>query len=388
MRCTRQRCQVARNTRATAALMPTCASGITSLTPARPRRLSPRRNSGRKVPASEEPIAMPRTSRRPSVLAATAMVTATDTTRPASRTFTPRSASGRRRAGSGGIDPRIGPVALQRPLEEAPHAPVDVLAQPADLALGDARHALRLDQLVDAAGGDAVHPRVRLCRPEGRLRPPGSPRSAPSRPPAAARGSPGSSCPGSAAGGSSGSEGAAVSRPPRPELGNAQLDRPGTGLPAPVAIPVALSEPLRRALAVAGAGQALDLERRRLPAGQPTRLRSSPGREAREAAARRRSRSSRATCRRPSSSPEAGKERSCPLAGLLAGAASQSERRACWPPLGHRGGLRRGVAGRNPTLPEIPPWPPAMDSCPAYAILVAVAPPGQPPTAPTPPPGT
>ena len=35
MKCTRQRCQVARNTRATAALMPSCASEITSLTPAR-----------------------------------------------------------------------------------------------------------------------------------------------------------------------------------------------------------------------------------------------------------------------------------------------------------------------------------------------------------------
>jgi len=96
MKCTRQRCQVARNTRATAALMPSCASEITSLTPASPRRLSLRRNSTQKVSASEGPIAMPRergpsparASRRPSVLTATAMVTATETMRPASRTFT------------------------------------------------------------------------------------------------------------------------------------------------------------------------------------------------------------------------------------------------------------------------------------------------------------
>ena len=88
MKCTRQRCQVARNTRATAALMPSCASEITSLTPASPRRLSLRRNSTQNVSASEAPIAMPRTSRRPSVLTATAMVTATETIRPASRTFT------------------------------------------------------------------------------------------------------------------------------------------------------------------------------------------------------------------------------------------------------------------------------------------------------------
>ena len=78
----------ARNTRAPAALMPSCASEITSLTPARPRRSSRRRNSTQKVSAAATPLAMPSTSRRPSVLAATAMVTATETIRPASRTFT------------------------------------------------------------------------------------------------------------------------------------------------------------------------------------------------------------------------------------------------------------------------------------------------------------
>jgi hypothetical protein len=68
--------------------MPSCASEITSLTPTSPRRFSRRRNSTQKVSASEAPIAMPRTSRRPSVLTATAMVTATETMRPASRTLT------------------------------------------------------------------------------------------------------------------------------------------------------------------------------------------------------------------------------------------------------------------------------------------------------------
>src|SRR5580692_7070239 len=38
MKCTRQRCQVAFSTLATAVLMPSCASEITSLTPRRPRR--------------------------------------------------------------------------------------------------------------------------------------------------------------------------------------------------------------------------------------------------------------------------------------------------------------------------------------------------------------
>ncbi len=61
---------------------------MTSLTPARPRRLSLRKNSIQKVSASEAPIAMPSTSRRPAVFTATATVTATETMRPACRTFT------------------------------------------------------------------------------------------------------------------------------------------------------------------------------------------------------------------------------------------------------------------------------------------------------------
>src|SRR5438128_9725086 len=49
MKCTRQRCQEACRTLATAALSPSCASEITSLTPRRPRRASERRNSVQKV---------------------------------------------------------------------------------------------------------------------------------------------------------------------------------------------------------------------------------------------------------------------------------------------------------------------------------------------------
>src|SRR5204863_3729787 len=45
MKCTRQRCQEACRTLATAALSPSCASEITSLTPLRPRLASERRNS-------------------------------------------------------------------------------------------------------------------------------------------------------------------------------------------------------------------------------------------------------------------------------------------------------------------------------------------------------
>jgi hypothetical protein len=62
---------------------PSWASEITSLTPLRPRRARLRRNSVQKVSASEAPIAMPSTSRRPSPLTPTAMMTATETIRPA-----------------------------------------------------------------------------------------------------------------------------------------------------------------------------------------------------------------------------------------------------------------------------------------------------------------
>ena len=60
-------------------------SKITSLTPRKPRRVSERRKPAQKTPASEGPQARPRTSRRPSMLAPTATIAATETIRPASR---------------------------------------------------------------------------------------------------------------------------------------------------------------------------------------------------------------------------------------------------------------------------------------------------------------
>ena len=116
-----------------------------------------------------------------------------------------------------------------RALEEGPHPLVDLRAQAADLALRDAGHAERLDQLVDRARRDALHVglldhrRQRLLGDPARLQ--------------EAR------------------EVAAL-----PELGDAQLHRPGAGLPDPVAIAVALRQPVRRPLAIVGAGQALHLE--------------------------------------------------------------------------------------------------------------------------------
>src|SRR5205823_11764128 len=76
------------STLATAAFNPSCASEITSLTPRNPRRASERRKSVQNVSASEAPIAMPNTSRRPSLLTATATITATETMRPLARTLT------------------------------------------------------------------------------------------------------------------------------------------------------------------------------------------------------------------------------------------------------------------------------------------------------------
>jgi hypothetical protein len=68
--------------------MPSWLSEMTSFTPRRPRRASLRKKAVQKGSASEAPISMPSTSRRPSLLTPTAMMTATETMRPFWRTFT------------------------------------------------------------------------------------------------------------------------------------------------------------------------------------------------------------------------------------------------------------------------------------------------------------
>ena len=88
MKWTRQRCQVALRILAIAAFRPSWASEMTSFTPRRPRRASLRRKAVQKGSASEGPMSMPSTSRRPSVLTPTATITATETIRPFWRTFT------------------------------------------------------------------------------------------------------------------------------------------------------------------------------------------------------------------------------------------------------------------------------------------------------------
>src|SRR5215213_11248622 len=107
---------------------------MTSLTPRRPRSASERRNPVQKTSASEAPVATPRTSRRPSVLTPTATMTATLTIRPPCRDFSPGSGFAGPRPGSGGVDPQVGPMALDRSAEERLDALVDVLAQTRDLA--------------------------------------------------------------------------------------------------------------------------------------------------------------------------------------------------------------------------------------------------------------
>lgn len=65
----------------------------------------------------------------------------------------------------GGINPQIGPVTLDRAIEESLHLVVDLAAQPRHLALGDPAHAHGLHQIVDGAGRDALHVRLPAPRP-------------------------------------------------------------------------------------------------------------------------------------------------------------------------------------------------------------------------------
>src|SRR5205823_1891225 len=57
----------------------------------------------------------------------------------------------------GRIDPQIRPVSLDRPLQERVDAAVDLLAQPAHLALEMRLIPIALHQLVDRAGRDTLH---------------------------------------------------------------------------------------------------------------------------------------------------------------------------------------------------------------------------------------
>jgi hypothetical protein len=56
----------------------------------------------------------------------------------------------------GRIDPQVRPVTIDRLVEKGFHPLVDLLAQPVDLAFGDATHPHRLDQVVDRSGRDTL----------------------------------------------------------------------------------------------------------------------------------------------------------------------------------------------------------------------------------------
>jgi hypothetical protein len=129
----------------------------------------------------------------------------------------------------GGVDPQVGPIAFERAVQERLHLAVDLLAQAAHLALGDARHAHGLDEVIDRPRRDALniglldHRRQRLL--------------------------------GHAPGFQKAREVAAL-----PELRDAQFDRPGARLPVPVTISVALRPPRRVLLAIGRAGHSTDLQ--------------------------------------------------------------------------------------------------------------------------------
>ena len=88
MTCTRLRSHVAFMTLESAALMTRRASEMTSLTPRSRRTVRFRRKQVQNVSASEAPMSMPSTSRRPSTLTPTAMITATEVMRSSCRSFT------------------------------------------------------------------------------------------------------------------------------------------------------------------------------------------------------------------------------------------------------------------------------------------------------------
>ena len=108
-------------------------------------RVRPRKSSVQKVSASQAPIAMPRTSRLPSVLTPVAIVADGD------------DASGLAHLQISGVEPQIRPIAFQRPIEEAVDLVVDLAAEAGDLAFADAAHAEGLHKVIDRAGGHALN---------------------------------------------------------------------------------------------------------------------------------------------------------------------------------------------------------------------------------------
>ena len=129
----------------------------------------------------------------------------------------------------GGVDPEIGPFAFDRPGQESVDPIVDLLAQPADLAFGDAGAAHGLHQIVHGARRDAMnigfldHRRQRLL---------GGPAGLEKRREVGARS----------------------------QLWNAKFDVARSGLPVPIPVAIALRRALGALLTIGGAGLATDLQ--------------------------------------------------------------------------------------------------------------------------------
>jgi hypothetical protein len=127
-----------------------------------------------------------------------------------------------------GIDPPVRPVALNGPIQKLAHPFVDLSAQPQDLALADAAHAQRLDQIAHRARGHALHVRFLDHGRQDLLR---RARGLQKRRKVAARSQP----------------------------GQLQVDRAGARVPRAIAVAVAAVGALRALDVVAGPAQLLDI---------------------------------------------------------------------------------------------------------------------------------
>src|SRR3954454_5123164 len=141
----------------------------------------------------------------------------------------------------GGVDPQIRPVALDRAAEKRLHLVVDLAAEPAHLAFGDAGHAHGLHQIVHRAGRDALH--VGFLHYGGECLLGHAPRLQ-----------------------EAGEVGALA------QFGYVQFDRAGARLPDPVAVAVALGQTLRLLLAIGRPGLAFDFQFHQPLGGKPDHL--------------------------------------------------------------------------------------------------------------------
>ena len=128
----------------------------------------------------------------------------------------------------GGIEPEVGPVTGEWPLEEGVDALVDVLAQLRHRGIRDAGHAHGLDQLIDAPGADAGNPRLLNHRDQRFL----------------------DGLPWFQEAGKVGSS---------PKLGDLKVERAEPGIEAAVAVAVAPGRAVAGTLVPAGADQAIDV---------------------------------------------------------------------------------------------------------------------------------